>query len=115
MARKARRFDRDPDHEAMSIAIEADVVREPIKFRRSGDHNALQSDLDGKVDITIVDPLPNSSGGSRRAGRGEKISGMNYTIDARKMTKRGKSKSDPRRDVATASKYVRIFKRRKGE
>jgi len=40
---------------------------------------------------------------------------MNYTIDARKITKRGKSKSDPRRDVATASKYVRIFKRRKGE
>lgn len=115
MARKARRFDRDPDHEAMSIMVEADAVREPVKFRRSGDHNALQSDLDGKVDITIVDPLPNSSGNPRRARRGEKISGMDYTIDARKITKRGKSKNDSKRDVATASKYVRIFKRRKGE
>ena len=26
-----------------------------------------------------------------------------------------KSKVDPKRDIATASKYVRIFKRRRGE
>ncbi len=115
MVRKARRFDREPDHEAMSITIEADSIKEPVKFRRSGDRNALQSDLDGKVDITIVDPLPNSCGDSRRSKRGERISGRDYTIDARKITKRGKSKVDPKRDIATASKYVRIFKRRRGE
>lgn len=99
----------------MSVTIEADSIKEPVKFRRSGDHNALQSDLDGKVDIVVIDPLPNSSGDSRRAKRDEKISGMDFTIDARKITKRGRSKNNPKRDVATASKYVRIFKRRKGE
>ena len=40
---------------------------------------------------------------------------VNDYIDARKITKRGKSKVDPKRDIATASKYVRIFKRRRGE
>lgn len=99
----------------MSVTIEADSIREPVKFRRSGDHNALQSDLDGKVDIVVVNPLPNSCGDPRRAKRGEKISGMDCTIDARKITKRGKSKNNPKKDVATASKYVRIFKRRRGE
>lgn len=104
----ARVFRQKHDYEASSVEIEADRISKPEKFRRSSDHNAVQVDAEGNVKIGIRSQYPNEGKKDLRPDAGAEIRGDRFTIDARKIVKQ---KPRRKRDVATASKFVRIFRR----
>ena len=103
-----RVFRQKHDYEASSVEIEADRISKPEKFRRSSDHNALRVDAGGDVRIAIRGQYPNKGKKELRPDVGTDIRGDEFTIDARKIVKQ---KPRGKRDVATASKFVRIFRR----
>lgn len=96
------------DYEAASVEIEADSISKPVKFRRTSDHNALQVDAGGDVRIKVRGQYPNKGTGEVRPEVGTEIRGEEFTVDARKIVRQ---RPHGKRDVATASKFVRIFRR----
>ncbi len=103
-----RIFRREHDYEAASVEIEADRISKPEKFRRSSDHHAAQVDAEGDVRIGIRAQYPNEGKKELRPDAGSELHGDRFTVDARKIVKQ---KPRGKRSVATASKFVRIFRR----
>ncbi len=111
---KVRKFNRDPDYEASSIRVEADVIEDHGKFRGTNVHHAQQIDADGNTRITIRGQMANEGSKTRRPDPNSEISGDEFTIDAREINIHPRS-GRTGRDSATARRGVWIYRRKKEE
>ena len=105
-----RIFRREPDHQADTVEIEADTITKPKKTRRTGDHNAMQVDADGRAVITVTKQFPGKNEGISRPPKGTRLTEDGFTVEARKFTRK-----NPRgkREVCVAGKRVDIYRRPK--
>lgn len=101
---------RKPDHEAESIVVKANRITNQGYFHRSNTHGGNRMVAKGDVEVEIKKQHPGNRDKGVRPDPGTTLIGpggdTEVTIEARRP---GRINRVPGRDIATASKGVRIF------
>ena len=102
---------RSADHEAESVSIQADSVSKPKKFYRNAKHNGNRSKVEGNIEITIRRRHKESKDDDFRPYEKTVLTGgpkQSIIVEAKRIEHQGRHDG---KDVASASKDVRIFGR----